>query len=168
MVTNTQTNKRILQLWLIVNDFFKDLIDLFLTQRERQRHRKSEKQAPHQEPDVGLYPQTGITPWVKGSRSTTEHPGIPIFKDLETRRLSRITWVDLNVIRCVFVGRFHTLRIKWCKVEVDRDLRMLPWKIQVAQFRTVGRQKNLESQRIDCLQRPQEREYGLVNTLISA
>ena len=39
------------------------------TERQRQRWRK---QAPQREPDVGLDPRTGIIPWAKGRRSTTE------------------------------------------------------------------------------------------------
>ena len=40
--------------------FFKDLIYLFMTdrERERQRHRQREKQAPRREPNVGLDPES--------------------------------------------------------------------------------------------------------------
>ena len=62
--------------------FFKILfINSWETQREWQRHRQREKQAPCtcKEPDVGLDPE--ITPWVegKGRRSTAEPPRRPCF-----------------------------------------------------------------------------------------
>ena len=43
---------------------FKDFIYLFMTDRETQRHRQREKQAPCREPNMGLDPgtQSGITP----------------------------------------------------------------------------------------------------------
>ena len=36
-------------------------------ERERQRHRPREKQAPCQEPYVGLDPGSWIMPWAKGT-----------------------------------------------------------------------------------------------------
>ena len=49
------------------------------TQRERQRHRKREKQAPCREPNVGLDPGTpGSHPEPKADTQLLNHPGIPI------------------------------------------------------------------------------------------
>ena len=48
--------------------FFKDFIYLFMrdTERERQRHKRREKQAPCREPDVGLDPRSpGSRPGLK-------------------------------------------------------------------------------------------------------
>ena len=45
------------------------------TQREGQRHRQREKQAPCGEPDVGLNPR--ITTWGEGRHSSTEPPRCP-------------------------------------------------------------------------------------------
>ena len=60
--------------------FFKDFIYLFMTEREResQRHRKREKQAPCRESDVGLDPGTpGSHPGPKAGTKPVNHPGIP-------------------------------------------------------------------------------------------
>ena len=56
------------------------------TQRERQRHRRREKQAPFKEPDAGLdsgTPDAGLDPGTPGSRpgpkagaKPLSHPGI--------------------------------------------------------------------------------------------
>ena len=52
-------------------------------ERERGRHRRREKQAPCQEPDVGLNPGASrIAPWAKGRRYTAEPPGDPLEKTL--------------------------------------------------------------------------------------
>ena len=50
--------------------YFKDFINLFMkdTERERQRHRQREKQAPRREPDVGLDPRSpGSCPGLKAA-----------------------------------------------------------------------------------------------------
>ena len=57
----------------IILTFFKNFIYFFMRDTERQRHRQREKRAPCREPDGGLDP--GVTPWVKGRRSTAEPPG---------------------------------------------------------------------------------------------
>ena len=53
--------------------FPKDFIYLFLrgTQREGQRHRQREKQAPYREPDVGLNPR--IWDHALSQRQTLNH-----------------------------------------------------------------------------------------------
>ena len=51
------------------------MIDIY---RERQRHRRREKQAPCWEPDVGLDPGTpGSHPGPKAGANPLSHPGIP-------------------------------------------------------------------------------------------
>ena len=58
--------------------FLKDIIYLFMRDRERQRHRQREKQAPHREPDVGLDPRTpGSRPGLKAGAKPPSHLGIP-------------------------------------------------------------------------------------------
>ena len=48
------------------------------TERERQRHRQKEKQAPCREPDVGLDPRTvGSRPEPKAGTQPLSHPGVP-------------------------------------------------------------------------------------------
>ena len=48
------------------------------TQKERQRHRQREKQAPCREPDVGLDPRSlGSGPGLKAGAKPLSHPGIP-------------------------------------------------------------------------------------------
>ena len=50
------------------------------SERERQRHRQTEKQAPCREPDVGLNPGTpGSRPRPKAGAKPLGHPEIPIF-----------------------------------------------------------------------------------------
>ena len=59
---------------------FKDFIYLFMgdTERERQRHRQLEKQAPRREPDVGLHPRTlGSRPEPKADAQSLSHRGAP-------------------------------------------------------------------------------------------
>ena len=52
------------------------------TEREMQRHRKREKQAPHKKPDVGLDPRTlGSHPVPKADAQPLSHPVAP---DLES------------------------------------------------------------------------------------
>ena len=47
-------------------------------QRERQRHRQREKQAPCREPHVGLNPRTpGSGPESKADAQPLSHPGVP-------------------------------------------------------------------------------------------
>ena len=49
------------------------------TKRERQRHRQREKQAPHEEPNVGLDPETlGSHPEPKADAQLLSHPGVPL------------------------------------------------------------------------------------------
>ena len=55
-------------------------------ERERQRHRQREKQAPCQEPDVGLR----ITPWAKGRRQTAAPPRDPEGENLSRGAISQI------------------------------------------------------------------------------
>ena len=60
--------------------FLKDFIYLFMrdTERESQRHRQREKQAPCREPDVGLEPTTvGSRPELKADTQPLSHPGVP-------------------------------------------------------------------------------------------
>ena len=48
------------------------------TERERQKHRQREKQAPCIEPDAGLNPGIpGSCPGPKASAKLLSHPGIP-------------------------------------------------------------------------------------------
>ena len=48
------------------------------TERERQRHRQGEKQAPCREPDMGLYPGIpGSCSEPKADTQPLSHPGIP-------------------------------------------------------------------------------------------
>ena len=48
-------------------------------ERERQRHRQWEKQAPCREPDAGLDPETpGSRPEPKAGAKLLSHPGIPL------------------------------------------------------------------------------------------
>ena len=57
-------------------------------EREGQKYRQSEKQAPCREPDVGLHPGTpGSCPGPKAGAKPLSHPGIPVFlhsKDVTT------------------------------------------------------------------------------------
>ena len=51
------------------------------TERERQRHRQREKQAPHWEPDMGLYPGSPRSgPGLKSSTKLLSHQGCPRLK----------------------------------------------------------------------------------------
>ena len=51
------------------------MIDIY---RERQRHRRRERQAPCREPDVGLDPETpGSRPGPKAGAKLLSYPGIP-------------------------------------------------------------------------------------------
>ena len=58
------------------------------TEREGQRHRQREKQAPCRDPDVGLDPGTpGSCPEPKAGTKLLSHPGIPsapFFTDIGT------------------------------------------------------------------------------------
>ena len=48
--------------------------------RERQRHRRREKQAPSREPDTALDPGTpGLHPGPKAGAKLLSHPEIPLF-----------------------------------------------------------------------------------------
>ena len=60
--------------------FFKTLfIHLFVTHRERQRHRQKENQAPCGEPDVGLDPRTsGSWPEPQAAAQLLSCRGIPV------------------------------------------------------------------------------------------
>ena len=49
-----------------------------MIEREKQRHSKREKQAPCQEPDMGLDPGTpGLCPGPKAGAKLLSHTGIP-------------------------------------------------------------------------------------------
>ena len=51
------------------------MIDIY---RERERHRRREKQAPCREPDMGLNPGSpGSRPGPKAGAKPLSHPGIP-------------------------------------------------------------------------------------------
>ena len=57
--------------------YFKDFINLFMRDRERQRPRQKEKQAPCRKPDVGLDPGTlGLCPEPKADAQLLDHPGV--------------------------------------------------------------------------------------------
>ena len=59
--------------------FFKIFIDLFMRDRERQRHSQmEEKQAPCKEPDVGFDPRTpGSCPEPKADAQSLSHSSVP-------------------------------------------------------------------------------------------
>ena len=60
--------------------FFKDFIYLFMrdTDRERQKHKQREKQAPCRKPNAGLDPRTlESCPEPKADTELLSHPGIP-------------------------------------------------------------------------------------------
>ena len=64
--------------------FIEDFTYLFMrdTERERQRHRQMEKQAPCREPNVGLDPGTpGSHPELKADVPLLSHPGVPILNN---------------------------------------------------------------------------------------
>ena len=49
-------------------------------ERERERHRQTEKQAPCRDPNVGLDPGTpGSHPELKADAQLLSHPGVPNF-----------------------------------------------------------------------------------------
>ena len=49
--------------------------------RERQRRRQREKQAPWREPDAGLHPRTSVScPEPKADAQPLSHPGVPRVK----------------------------------------------------------------------------------------
>ena len=70
--------------WFFLRFIYLFMIDI---ERERQNHRRREKQAPCRGPDVGLDPGTsGSRPGPKAGAKPLSHPGIPIllfffFKD---------------------------------------------------------------------------------------
>ena len=73
---------------------FKDVIYLWETRRERQRHRQREKQAPCGEPDEGLDPRT-LGSWLEPKADTQplSHPGDPslfYFKDIFVSERERV------------------------------------------------------------------------------
>ena len=70
--------------------FFK--IYLFIQrEKERQRLRQREKQAPCGEPDVGLNPGTpGPSPELKADAQPLSHPGVPIV--LLSKALHKAKW----------------------------------------------------------------------------
>ena len=50
-----------------------------MTDRDRQRHRQREKQAPCREPDMGLNPRTpGSHPEPKADAQPLSHSGVPL------------------------------------------------------------------------------------------
>ena len=63
----------------------KDFIYLFMIHTKRQRHRQREKQAPCEEPDMGLNPRTpGSHPELKADAQLLSHPGVPYSQLLYT------------------------------------------------------------------------------------
>ena len=61
-----------------------------MTQRERQKHRQREKQAPCREPDVGLDPGTpGSCPELQTDAHPLSHPGVPPQKIFKSKYLIR-------------------------------------------------------------------------------
>ena len=71
--------------------FLKDFIYLFMrdTQREGQRHRQREKQAPWRDPNVGLDPRTpGSCPGPQADAQQLSHPGIPVISIVIANTLS--------------------------------------------------------------------------------
>ena len=76
--------------------FFKDFIYLFMRNREGQRHKQREKQAPCREPNVALDPRTPESrPEPKADGSTTEPPSCPC---------SFIFLLLIHLIPVLFVG----------------------------------------------------------------
>ena len=48
------------------------------TEKESQRHRQREKQAPYREPDEGIHPEApGSRPEPKADTQLLSHPGVP-------------------------------------------------------------------------------------------
>ena len=59
--------------------FFFKILFIHERQREGQRHRQKEKQAPHKEPEVVLDPGTpGSCPRPKADAQPLSHPSIPV------------------------------------------------------------------------------------------
>ena len=59
-----------------------------MIERERQRHRRREKQAPCWEPDTGLDPRTpGSHPGPKAGTKPLSHPGIPSKSFLKIKKI---------------------------------------------------------------------------------
>ena len=55
----------------------------YLFIHEGHRHRRSEQQAPHGEPDAGLHPRTlGSQPEPKADAQPLSHPGAPIMYNI--------------------------------------------------------------------------------------
>ena len=76
---NEAAEKEIKELILLVYIFFKDSI-LFTHEghKERQRHRRKEKQDPCRDPNAGLDPRTpGSGPERKTDTQPLSHPGVP-------------------------------------------------------------------------------------------
>ena len=70
--------------------FFKKYLFIYSWERESQRHRQKEKQAPCREPDAGLDPGTpGSCPGPKAGAKRLSHPGIPTFIFLFMRDTQR-------------------------------------------------------------------------------
>ena len=60
-------------------------------QRERQRHRQREKQAPLGEPDAGLNPRTpGSCPEPKADTQPLSHPGAPQLLSFNVSQLEMV------------------------------------------------------------------------------
>ena len=73
------------QAHLEVLNFFKDLIYLFMRNREREREAETQAEGEagsmHREPDVGFDPGSpGSRPGPKAGAKPLRHPGIPINK----------------------------------------------------------------------------------------
>ena len=64
--------------------FIHSFIHLFRTQRERQSHRQREKQAPWEDPDVGLHPGPWDHTLAKGRLSIAEPSRRPLFPGIIT------------------------------------------------------------------------------------
>ena len=61
--------------------------------REKQRHRQREKQAPSGEPDVGLNPRTpGSCPEPKVGAQPLSHPGVPEYRFNKTDPCPQCAW----------------------------------------------------------------------------
>ena len=61
----------------------------FIFFKERQRHRRREKQAPRREPDVGLHTGTpGSCPEPKADAQLLSHPGITLTMVLDWRSIT--------------------------------------------------------------------------------
>ena len=112
--------------WFIKFFFFKILfIYSWETQRERQRHRQREKQAPCDEPDVGLYPRTlGSHPELKADTQLLSYSGIPsLFFFFSLNAMVVFDWRRAGVVRyCgVVITRQENSWLKWTNWRKFKD-----------------------------------------------